>query len=596
MKRSVIRGITSALIIFAILLTALSGCADRGGGSESENVIYERQSEGSKSVMTESAAPNPLRSEAADAGALLWTFADPSDKQTRITAAEFDGALTLCLPSSSSLCAVTLYCSEASVELTGGDGVRLDVPSGGSADFTLFPGDGRTASRCSYRIGDKTGELTVMRSENVDALFLVSDDPAGRGRGWVESSPDHSLKATGGMTLLDPAGKAVYSGALTQIKGRGNSTWGLPKRPYQIKLEKKTDLLGTGDRANSSGTWLLLANYLDASLMRNDLILDISRALGLIDTPEYAHADLWYDGEYRGSYLITEKVEIGSGRVEIRNLEKHVKTANPGYDFDAPAVKRDVTPWGTEMQYAEGVEYQGDLSGGYLLEIENEDRIRSEVSWFRTRNGDFINVKSPEAVPRDALLYIAGIYQEFEDAVFNGGVNPDTGKLYSDYADLDSLVLCYLAMELSGNSECFVNSTFFYKDAGDAKLRCGPMWDYDLSLSVLSTEVRAGKTRLGGALTALPDFAAKVGETYRETLYPLLENFLSENGRIESLRAQLSASARMNYTLWPYRSYMGEAQAGDGFDPNVDYVADYLSQRREFLLTAFESRPAEPEE
>ena len=43
----------------------------------------------------------------------------------------------------------------------------------------------------------------------------------------------------------------------------------------------------------------------------------------------------------------------------------------------------------------------------------------------------------------------------------------------------------------------------------------------------------------------------------------------------------------MNYTLWAYRSYTGEAQAGDGFDENVAFVADYLSQRREFLLTAF---------
>ena len=575
MKRSVIRGIISALIIFATLWAALVGCSDNAHGSG------------------DGAAPKEVQ---VPAGTLLWTYADNSNKLTLITAAETDGALTLFLPSSASLDAVRLYCPEDRIELTGDNGARLELVSGGSADFTLFPGDGRTEAHGTFRIGDRTGTLTVMRSENVDSLFLVSEDPVNCGREWVESSPDHSLKTKGGMALLDPAGKTVYSGALTQIKGRGNSTWGKPKRPYQIKLNQKTDLLKTGKSANASKTWLLLANYMDASMMRNDLIYDMSREMGLRDTPEYAHTDLWYDGEYRGSYLICEKVEVASGRVEIADLEKAIEKANPDYDFDAPAVKQDVTPWGTDMQYADGVAYHGDFSGGYLLEMEHENRIHDEVSWFQTRKGDYICVNSPEAVPRDALLYIADLYQKFEDAVYNGGVNPETGKHYYDYADIDSLVRCYLVMEASGNSESYVNSTFFYKDAGSDKLRCGPMWDYDLSLSVLADEIRAGKNHLGAALTALPDFSARVREVYREKLYPLIGGYLSPDGHIESLRTKLSASARMNYTIWPYCSYLGDAQAGDGFDENVDYVADYLSRRSEFLLTAFENLPASPEE
>lgn len=544
--------------------------------SETTNGGTETASEGEKETSQEPEAQEPI----------LWTFADPSDEKTQIRATGEEQALRLYLPSSASLKSVPLYCSEGTVELTGDNGVQLRLASGESADLTRFPGNGQTEARCAFRIGAHSGALTVFRSENLDAMFLVSDDPVNCGRSWVEASRKHTAKAKGAMTLLSPTGETVYSGALTQIKGRGNSTWTAPKRPYQIKLEKKTDLIA-GNSANASKTWLLLANYMDASMMRNDLIFDVSRALGLEDTPEYAHADLWYDGEYRGSYLMTEKVEIGSGRIEIEDLEKAVENANPAYDFDAPTVKRDTTPWGTEMQYAEGIADPEDLSGGYLLEMEKKSRARKEVSWFQTRNGDYLFVNSPEVASRDALLYIAGLYQDFEDAVVNGGYHPETGMHYSEYVDLESLVRCYLAMEVSGNSECFMNSTFFYKDAGDGKLRCGPMWDYDLSLSVLSTELRAGKSRLGSALLALPDFSARVEALYRETLYPLLGSYLSEDGRIESLRKQLAASARMNYTLWAYRSYTGEAQAGDGFDENVAFVADYLSQRREFLLTAF---------
>jgi len=588
MKRAII-------VLFCLLfVTLFCACEAR------ENTNAE--SEGPIVCDTTGVIPNEVTNEATDevtgdspspqgeeTDPVLWSFADPLNDLTLIRAyAGDDGELTLFLPSSLSLDAVPLFFSDGLIELTGGKGTRLTLASGEKADLTVFPGDGRTEAVCEYHIGDISGTLTVLKSENIDAMFLVSDDPVNCGRSWVEASKDHSAKAKGSMTLLDPAGNTVYSGSLTQIKGRGNTTWAMPKRPYQLKLDQKADLPETGNSANDSKTWLLLANFLDASMIRNDLIFDISRALGLEDTPEYAHTDLWYDGEYRGSYLITEKVEIGSGRVDVTDLEKAIEDLNPEYDFDAPAVKQDVTPWGTKMQYVDGISDPEDISGGYILEMESESRIQSEVSWFETRNGDFLYVRSPEALSRDALIYIAGVYQSFEDAVCNGGYDPETGKHYTDFVDFESLVRCYIAMEVSGNSECYVNSTFFYKDAGDEKLRCGPMWDYDLSLSVLQTEIRAGKTRLGSALTALPDFSARVEKVYRELLYPLLGEFISPDGRIEDLRNTLSASARMNYTLWPYRSYTGEAQGGDGFDENVDYVINYLSERRQFLLTAFE--------
>lgn len=74
-------------------------------------------------------------------------------------------------------------------------------------------------------------------------------------------------------------GESVYDGKLTQIKGRGNSTWKGAKRPYQIKLDKKTDLLQTGDSADKAKTWVLLANFYDPSAVRNMLALDLGRAL-----------------------------------------------------------------------------------------------------------------------------------------------------------------------------------------------------------------------------------------------------------------------------------------------------------------------------
>ena len=74
------------------------------------------------------------------------------------------------------------------------------------------------------------------------------------------------------MLMLDAAGEAVYDGKLTQIKGRGNSTWLQAKKPYQIKLKEKADLLQSGEKANANKTWILLANAVDASLLRNQIV------------------------------------------------------------------------------------------------------------------------------------------------------------------------------------------------------------------------------------------------------------------------------------------------------------------------------------
>jgi hypothetical protein len=51
-----------------------------------------------------------------------------------------------------------------------------------------------------------------------------------------------------------------------EMKGRGNSTWyGVPKKPFRIKLEEKSSLLGMSNDKN----WALLANYYDKTLLRN---------------------------------------------------------------------------------------------------------------------------------------------------------------------------------------------------------------------------------------------------------------------------------------------------------------------------------------
>ena len=67
------------------------------------------------------------------------------------------------------------------------------------------------------------------------------------------------------MTYVDRDQVVQYDSL--QIRGRGNSTWGLAQKPYRIKFKESTKFLGKGYAKNKS--WTLLANHGDKSLLRN---------------------------------------------------------------------------------------------------------------------------------------------------------------------------------------------------------------------------------------------------------------------------------------------------------------------------------------
>lgn len=90
----------------------------------------------------------------------------------------------------------------------------------------------------------------------------------------------------------------------TAIKGRGNSTWGYPKKPYTLKLDSKTSVLGMPKHKR----WALLANWMDRTLLRNDVSLELgrrSKALGW--TPDGRFVELILNGKHMGNYYVCEQ-------------------------------------------------------------------------------------------------------------------------------------------------------------------------------------------------------------------------------------------------------------------------------------------------
>ena len=430
-----------------------------------------------------------------------------------------------------------------------------------------------------YRIevtvdGYKAMSVNIMQASEISTIYLKSDNPE-EDREWVDASK--SNETTGSMVMTDADGVVIYDGGLKEIKARGNSTFTYsPKKSYQIKLKEDSDLLGTGEDVK---TWVLLAGYGDATQMHDKFFKDLAEQMGMDYVTSCNWVNLYYDGEYRGVYLLSEKVSVGGSSVDIEDLEKAYEDKNPNYGEDMQT-SVGTNKYGQKIQFTTGLVDPDSITGGYLIEL-NHDFI-DEASGFWTKKGVAFNVKGPEWCSEDAMKYISEYYQEFEDAVYaadGSGYNAETGLFYYDYVDVDSLVKIFLIQELGLNADGFISSLFFYKDA-DGKMYAGPVWDQEMTLGTGWTKYNdPGITDyhyLAEALIRIPDFRAKVSQYYTEVFKPMIESALAEGGSIDEYYAMLKDNAQMNYVLWDYIR-VGSPDSPDHIWENVvyeDVVAD----------------------
>lgn len=514
------------------------------------------------------------------------------------------GATYLFLPSCTDLSALRLsfperYGEDVEVSFDGEE--FLPVGSEATLDLSGLPADADGVRTIELRAPGMSvpRELRVMVSESVSSLYLTSEDPVNEGRVYVEADPTHSAKAKGSMRLLSEDGSVVYDGDLTQIKGRGNSTWSLDKKPYQIKLDKKCDLLQTGNEDNENKTWVLLANAADATQLRNTVAYELAQALGLETAPEFAPVDLYYDGEYRGSYLLCEKVEINEGRVDIHKLEDDNEDANPGVELDELPLAQGTNRYGYTFQYAEGMTDPDDISGGYLLELDSVF-YSSERCWFKTSAGTFV-VKEPESLSFAEMTYISETVQQAIDATDPERTSP-AGEV-SDYIDVTSFAQVYMVNQLSKNIDWHASSAYFYLPAeGDAEKRgldhvlyAGPVWDFDTAFGVRTDADDSYLWRETSGYIFLdsyrvwyarcPEVMAEVGRIASERGDALAASLVTggEIASVDELAAEISASERMDETLWGFRGIFNCVPPLATYEENLSYLRSWIADRAAWL-------------
>lgn len=233
---------------------------------------------------------------------------------------------------------------------------------------------------------------------------------------------------------------------LTNMKGRGNSTWAAPKKPYAIKFDKKKSLMDLPE----DKSWVLLANYYDATLLRNDLAFFMGNEISTLDwTPHYQQADLILNGQYKGIYQLGEKVKISKKRVNV-----------------------------------------GD--DGFLLEVDAKADA-NEVTFNVTHIGQPINIKEPDVVvDGEDYNYIVD-YLTNADAVLFSENWLDAEDGYKKYIDMSSFVDWYLINEIAKNNDAIFYTSCYMNLKRGGKLKMGPLWDFDVAFGGYPWEPRASE-------------------------------------------------------------------------------------------------------
>ena len=303
------------------------------------------------------------------------------------------------------------------------------------ADGEVYIGDkkqlsGVTSCDFSNRIVEFTVRDTALLTQNKCTVSIISPQTTGlpvmridiEGN-RVVAEKDRYLPADFTIKTAD----STIAGSL-EIRGRGNTTWSMRKKPYKIKLAKSAPLFGM----HKARTWVLLANFQDVTLLTNTVAFELARRMEMPFTNHGQHLELYLNGKYEGNYLLTEQIDVHKGRVEVDTL-----------------------------------------AGGFLAEIDlNFDE---EYKWTSTVYKLPVMLQKPESSA--SLEQVKTVFTKIERLLSRA--NPSYERL-SELVDMQSLVRYMILNELVYNIELgHPKSVYCFRRNANAPLEWGPVWDFD---------------------------------------------------------------------------------------------------------------------
>ena len=465
-------------------------------------------------------------------------------------------------------------------------------------DAALSIKDGQATATLVVGEVTLTKTFTVAKAGNISAIFISglkeeNDKTENADINWINASKSN-VGVGGKLVKVAADGTLSVNSDVKKMKGRGNTSWSAAvdgnvatdKKPYNITLKDKATLID-GLNYNEKKWCLIANNYYDFSGVNNYMAYTMYQEIGGNSAMHVEPVDLYVNGEYRGIYLVTDKVEIGKNRVDVPESkystaegtpESQVRVIVDNYDthFDTNA---DVKYWqgatygATTVAAADDValsvgvlayayaaeQRQDELNGGYVLEVSHQ--YTDEAGWFITNHGVMISFKEPER-PTQAQVQAAAIYvQQFEDALYSETGYNSLGKHYSEYLDIESLAKTYLLSCFTGQNDFLdcsdylnLEPTYESGKITGGKLMGGPAWDYDVSIYATdglyadksSTNVNGNQAWISQLL--------KHGD-FTDALYKLktgafADAVASMKNKVKTYGENVAASLAMDQLMW----------------------------------------------
>lgn len=429
--------------------------------------------------------------------------------------------------------------------------------SGGESGSTDDP------TSLSYKIKNKL-QLT-----DVPTLYLTIPDVTDLDKDLVKNrQTGEALYHKASIDVVDKNNTLEeFSDDKLDIKVRGNSTADPSKRAYRLKFGKdekdkvtgelikthKHDLMGGG---YAKRNWALLANCFDHSLIRNALTCELGKIIGMPFNPGYCFVDLVINGDYRGTYQVTDHPEVGSHRIDI--------------DEDKD--------WYIEFQG------RSDMLDEPYLNIK-------DLPMFSIKNPDYTDAADADKLAALKVKMEDWVKQWKSGFSYDASITQSDTKGWRAYNDEDQLLKWFLETEITADYDGYMTIKAYR--ATDGKLFWGPVWDKDLAWDNYGDYTKTLGAALenassiryyvynpgsGTAILSDPRFVKRVYETYNKLVEDGLEQKLLDI--VDQLHLRVNQTQQLNFEKWGITTVYGGLEK---YHEWTDY-AQYPEQLKTFII------------
>lgn len=447
--------------------------------------------------------------------------------------------------------------------------------------------------------GKPSAALYIARSiDSAHDLPIIVLDSFGSGKLPTSSTGDRPFVDVGFLSYEPSGGTASLAATPTTASFaafhvRGNSSAMFDKIPYRLELRDEAgedrDCAMLGMPAESD--WALVGPHADKTLIHNNFVYDLGRALGL-QVPRIKLAEVYVNvdntpldaDDYQGVYQVVETIKNQKDRLNLKQLDE-TKT--------------------TDAQ----------ISGGYIFKFEWMITAETPLDCPATSANCWKAMELVDPIPIAPVqkTWLTQHLVSFNDSLHGTNIaDPTTG--YPKYMEVKSFVDSIIVSEFTRNMDAYARSQYFYKDR-DAKINAGPLWDFDL---IAGTGMKAGgmfggmpggtsmanvptdgwqyegnASRLKGAtadwitvLVADPTFKAQLVARWKELRKTLLSD-TAVGSRIDAVSAGLAKAAERNFKKWNIltaaRIEPFDTPTEATWEGQITYMKTWLQQRAAWI-------------